>query len=814
MKTYPKTNGSLRHFLPAIAIFGAAIGWSSPSDAYVQKIVIDQTATANFTPIMTGSSTPGSSTTYTIYTGRIFGELDPNDPQSSIITDIDHAPKTHGKVEYISNFEIVTPADPKQRSGLMIHEVPNRGGNAIPTTALIQGATYVQSGWQGDLLAQCSPSPAIAYPCFDLSSKPYGTLNTATGTFTPPSVPDAAATGGLKALANWVVQVPVATDGNAPGAQEFGRDSHGNGGDHDAGGNTITGQVYGRVCTGTNGCGLSVPTAGSAPTSTAQLVIQGPAFVPYHPASLDTKKAQLWTVSSQNLNGVDSAKKPIPSSDWAWAYCPNGWPGTPNPNWICLKGASFNPSLEYEMVYTAENPLVLGVGFAAFRDLAAFLRYGSAAPGGGLNPIAGTVSKAITIGASQSAAFLHGFIFWGFNEEGRDSSGHDQKGRIVFDGAWPQIDGRMMVMNIRWGQPNNLMYLYMGGDEAPVWWADYPNVVRHLPPDGMLHRCERDHTCPEILETFGSAELYSEKMSVSLCGFTCTSDIPLPSNVHRYYTPGATHGGGAVSFTWTSPSAVTIPAGQLLPNDPIPETFTNNALQYDFIQLLMNGIAMPRSVYPTRSKGQLVLNTQEAEGFPNIPGLPFRGTQAWPPYLYDFGPKENYDQQSGVPTIQPPNIEKVLPVYATKVNADGNEDVDGLPTVLGQAPLGTYVGWNLATTGWYGPNASDGPGSLGQVFAGSGNSGGYWPFYDTQANRQSAGDPRLSLEERYGTHAGYVCVVTAAANKAVQQRFLLSSDAQSLISQASTSNVLLGYTATAADTHLANSLCSSSTQGH
>ena len=86
-----------------------------------------------------------------------------------------------------------------------------------------------------------------------------------------------------------------------------------------------------------------------------------------------------------------------------------------------------------------------------------------------------------------------------------------------------------------------------------------------------------------------------------------------------------------------------------------------------------------------------------------------------------------------MPTIQPPIIKSVLPVYATKVNKDGNEDVTGLPTVLGEAPLGTYVGWNLATTGWYGPNASNGPGSVGQVFAGAGNSGGYLPFWDTKA---------------------------------------------------------------------------------
>jgi hypothetical protein len=308
----------------------------------------------------------------------------------------------------------------------------------------------------------------------------------------------------------------------------------------------------------------------------------------------------------------------------------------------------------------------------------------------------------------------------------------------------------------------------------------------------------------------GSAELYSEKMSASLCGFTCIADIPLPTNVHRYYSPGATHGGGNGSFTWAAPGTVPIPAGQSLLNNPIPLMFTNNALTYAFIQLLMSGTPMPPSVYPTLARRELVPNTAAAEKFPpNIPGLPYHGDQAWPPFVYDFGPGENYDQESGVPTIQPPIIKSVLPVYATKVNKDGNEDVTGLPTVLGEAPLGTYVGWNLATTGWYGPNASNGPGSVGQVFAGAGNSGGYMPFWDTKANSAAAGDPRLSLQERYGTHDGYVCVVTAAANEAVKERFLLASDATTLISNAKASNVLVSpYMPTPADINLANSLCS------
>ena len=360
---YPKTSRMFRYLVLASGLF-AMIGWSSPSDAYIQKFLIDQTVTVNLTPIISGTSTPGSATSYTIYTGRIFGELKPNDPDNNkVITDIDLAPKNKGRVQYIANFEIVTPTDPGERSGLMIHAVPNRGNNAITTSALIEGATYVQSGWQGDLLAQCSPSPAIPYPCFDLNSGPYGSLDTTTGVFTPPQVPDVAGAGGVKSLASFVVQVPVAAYPN--------------------GKHPITGQVYSHVCTGTNGCGLAV---GSAPTSTAQLEIQGPAFAPYQPARMDTRQAEFWTVSSQTFEGVDSKKTPIPSSRWAWAYCPNGWPGTPNPNWICLKNGPFNPSLLYEMVYTAKNPLVLGVGFAAFRDLDSFLRYEFGCPRRGFEP--------------------------------------------------------------------------------------------------------------------------------------------------------------------------------------------------------------------------------------------------------------------------------------------------------------------------------------------------------------------------------------------------------------------------------------------
>jgi hypothetical protein len=73
---------------------------------------------------------------------------------------------------------------------------------------------------------------------------------------------------------------------------------------------------------------------------------------------------------------------------------------------------------------------------------------------------------------------------------------------------------------------------------------------------------------------------------------------------------------------------------------------------------------------------------------------------------------------------------------------------------------------------------------------GCGFSGGFIPFAATKAERLAAGDPRPSLEERYGTHEAYVASVKAAAQREVALRFLLPDDADRLVKEAEASNVL------------------------
>ncbi|MDB5883491.1 MAG: hypothetical protein JWP43_3369, partial [Ramlibacter sp.] len=146
---------------------------------------------------------------------------------------------------------------------------------------------------------------------------------------------------------------------------------------------------------------------------------------------------------------------------------------------------------------------------------------------------------------------------------------------------------------------------------------------------------------------------------------------------------------------------------------------------------------------------------------------------------YDWGPQFNAQDGSGIPAAAVPRIKQVLKMFAPKVDADGNE-LGGIPVVLRDAPLGTYLGWNV-TAGGPAPVHKD------QICD---YVGGMVPFARTAAEREAQHDTRLSLQERYGSHEGYVAAVSKAAARAVAEGFLLPTDAAALVTAAQTSAVL------------------------
>ena len=214
----------------------------------------------------------------------------------------------------------------------------------------------------------------------------------------------------------------------------------------------------------------------------------------------------------------------------------------------------------------------------------------------------------------------------------------------------------------------------------------------------------------------------------------------------------------------------------------MPHTQTVNALRVHFRDWVMKGVAPPPSRFPLLARGELARANKASIGFPSLPGLRATLPEAdfiMPVIDYDWGPQFNALDGSGIAAIAPPRIKQVLSMFAPKVDADGNE-LGGVPVVLLDAPLGTYLGWNVTAGG-------DKPFHQGQI---CNYVGGMLPFARTAEQRQAAKDPRLSLQERYGSHAGYVEAVTKAAQRAMSQGFLLPLDAAALVDAAKASAVL------------------------
>ena len=167
-------------------------------------------------------------------------------------------------------------------------------------------------------------------------------------------------------------------------------------------------------------------------------------------ASLDTSKATLTKRASE-----EGAIISIASSEWAFGDCSKTpFPGAPDGNKVCVKNG-FDPAYLYELSYTAKDPLVLGIGFAATRDINEFFRRAAKDDSNQANPIAGKITHGIAQGISQSGNFLKTFVHLGFNQ--------DEKNRIVFEGINDHIAGRQLAMNIRFANPGGAAGMYEAG---------------------------------------------------------------------------------------------------------------------------------------------------------------------------------------------------------------------------------------------------------------------------------------------------------------------------------------------------------------
>lgn len=479
------------------------------------------------------------------------------------------------------------------------------------------------------------------------------------------------------------------------------------------------------------------------------------------PVSLDPRRARL--VREEQPGALPVVIGP---DAWAFADCrASPFPGLPDPRQLCLRDG-FDPDVAYTLVYEGRDPPVLGIGFAATRDFIAFLRGGRPDDAGNANPVGAAPRWAVATGTSQSGNFLRSFVHLGFNQ--------DEASARVFDGINPNIAARQVPLNLRFGVPGGAAGAYEPGSEGRLWWAPVEDRARRRGAGGLLERCSASRSCPKVVETLGSAEFWGLRASPGFVGTDARRDLPLPDEVRRYYFPSVTHGGART--TGFAPGGEPTFGGCALPGNPNPSAASLRVAQRALIAWVRDGTPPPPSRYPTLAAGELVAPTAQALGWPAIPGAPVPDGKLNPFVEQDFGRGFDDDDVSGVSTRQPPRIRRTLPSLVPRLDADGNE-TSGIRSVQLQVPLGTYLGWNVATRGF-------GRGG------GCGFEGGFIPFARSLAEREARGDPRPSLEERYGDHAGFVQRVREAVTRQQAEGWLLPDDAAAILAQAESSNVL------------------------
>ena len=437
----------------------------------------------------------------------------------------------------------------------------------------------------------------------------------------------------------------------------------------------------------------------------------------------------------------------IPHDQWRFARAEFGVGGetqsveravVPSTRHIFLP-AGFEPGWIYELLYTARDPLVHGLGHVAVRDFISFLKYDRTEA----NPVRG-IERAYAWGRSQTGRCIRDFVYRGFNADAQE--------RRVFDGVLPHVAGAgRKWLNHRFASP-----IVSGGQQ----YEDHFNIADSFPfsyawstdhltgrQDAILKRPDTD---PLVIHTQTATEYWVRRGSLVHTD-TQGNDLEQPDTVRVYCWSSSQH------FADPQPKAPSRGHGQNFSN-VVSTSMLFRANLDAMDRWATNGVPPPPSRVPTRADGTLVSVDEWRRQFPSIPGVA-TPQSANPLPLLDFGP----DTERGI-LREPPQLVsgKQYAVLVPAVDRDGN-DVPGVRAPMVAAPLGTYTGWN--------PRAR-GHGHGAQLrFEGS-----YIPFPESPQERLMTGDPRRSILECYPDKGAYVAAITAAACELVAQGLMLEED--------------------------------------
>ena len=427
--------------------------------------------------------------------------------------------------------------------------------------------------------------------------------------------------------------------------------------------------------------------------------------------------------------------------------------GDAAPNYVHLH-TGFEPGRIYQLVYTTRGSRIVGLGFAAVRDIASFFKYGRFDG----NPCAGRLDYAYAFGASQSGRFLRQMLYHGLVE--------DEEERLVLDGVIPHVAGAMRgEFNLRFGQPSKDI-CFIIPEMFP--FTDTPQTDPLTGRQGsLLEKPETRGKVPKVMFTNTSAEYWRGDAALIHTNLETMRDQKESPFVRRYHFAGTHHTSGFFPLAgWRAADGI---RGQL----PFNTVDFNPLLRAALINLdrwVSEGVPAPASRHPSLKDGTSVPSDSLAPVFAELPGVRF------PPEVtralrLDYGPETGHGRTVRLPAGEG----ETYPALVSDVNAEGNERAGiRLPDL--SVPLATHTGWNLR---------HESVGNPDLVIGITGGLAGWTlPFAATRADREASGDRRLSIEERYACREEYLRRVRAAAQELIAAGYVLAEDLPRIVAAA------------------------------
>ncbi|NNF26596.1 MAG: hypothetical protein HKN73_05140 [Gemmatimonadetes bacterium] len=442
-------------------------------------------------------------------------------------------------------------------------------------------------------------------------------------------------------------------------------------------------------------------------------------------------------------DGRDEPREVIPRESWRFL---TSVPGT-DPDRIGLQ-EGFEPGRIYELVYRAKDPWVMGLGLAALRDVASYVKYDleSEFP----------ARQAVGFGVSQTGRFLRHFLYQGFNV--------DEAGLQAFDGMLIHTAGAGRgSFNHRFAQPSRDAHRYSAffypTDLFPFSSRPQEDPVSGR-TGGLLEETPEEHR-PLTFFTNTGYEYWGRAASLIHTTVDGTEDMEPLASERIYHLAGGQHSVGG----FPPDSAMRIPGSQGFVGNPLDFFVALRALALRLVAWVADDEDPPSSRYPRLAEGTLV--PVPGLAFPDLPGLD-RPRVAHVAYRADYGRRF---ETLGIVERQPPDLGPAFPALVPQVDGLGNE-LGGVRLLELRVPVATYAPWSLRLGM---------PGGVDELrdFTGT-----WIPFAPSDGVAGALGDPRPSVAAAYGSKDDYMKRARAAARDLVLEGFLLSEDVPRALARA------------------------------